>query len=97
MSQILIRPIITEKMTAQGEKENRYGFVVAKTSNKVQIKQAVEKEYSVTVTGVRTMICGGKRRTRYTKNLILRGRTSSYKKAIVTVQKGEAIDLYSSI
>ena len=43
MSQILIRPIITEKMTAQGEKENRYGFVVAKTSNKVQIKQAVEK------------------------------------------------------
>ena len=43
------------------------------------------------------MICGGKRRTRYTKNLILRGRTSSYKKAIVTVQKGEAIDLYSSI
>ena len=97
MSQILIRPIVTEKMTAQGEKEGRYGFVVAKTSNKVQIKQAVEKEYSVTVTGVRTMICRGKNRTRYTKSLILSGRTSSYKKAIVTVKTGEAIDLYSSI
>ena len=97
MSQIIIRPIVTEKMTAQGENENRYGFVVAKTSNKVQIKQAVEKEYNVTVTGVRTMICAGKDRTRYTKNLILKGRTQSWKKAIVTVQTGETIDLYSSI
>ncbi len=97
MSQIIIRPIITEKMTAQGEKEGRYGFVVAKTSNKVQIKQAVEKEYSVTVTGVRTMICRGNNRTRYTKTNILKGRTPSFKKAIVTVKSGEVIDLYSSI
>ena len=97
MSQIIIRPIVTEKMTAQGEKEGRYGFVVAKTSNKVQIKQAVEKEYSVTVTGVRTMICRGKNRTRYTKTNILKGRTPSFKKAIVTVKSGEVIDLYSSI
>lgn len=97
MSQIIIRPIVTEKMTAQGEKENRYGFVVARTSNKVQIKQAVEKEYNVTVTGVRTMISHGKRRTRYTKSLILRGRTPSIKKAIVTVKAGDTIDLYSSI
>jgi large subunit ribosomal protein L23 len=97
MSQIIIRPIITEKMTAQGEKENRYGFEVARDSNKVQIKQAVEKEYNVTVTGVRTMVCRGKTRTRYTKTNILRGHTSSYKKAIVTVKTGEAIDLYSSI
>ena len=97
MSQTIIRPIVSEKMTAQGEKENRYGFEVAKNSNKVQIKQAVEKEYNVTVTGVRTMICRGKNRTRYTKSLILRGSTSSFKKAVVTVKTGEAIDLYSSI
>lgn len=97
MSQIIIRPIVTEKMTAQGEKENRYGFVVAKASNKVQIKQAVEKEYSVTVTGVRTMICRGKDRTRYTKSVILKGRTKSYKKAIVSLKSGETIDLYTSI
>jgi large subunit ribosomal protein L23 len=97
MSQTIIRPIVTEKMTAQGEKEGRYGFVVAKNSNKLQIKQAVEKEYNVTVTGVRTMIVRGKSRTRYTKSLILKGRTQSYKKAIVTVKDGESIDLYSSI
>ena len=97
MSQIIIRPIVTEKMTAQGEKENRYGFVVARDSNKVQIKQAVEKEYNVTVTGVRTMITHGKRRTRYTKSLILRGRTASTMKAIITVKAGDTIDLYSSI
>jgi large subunit ribosomal protein L23 len=97
MSQTIIRPIVTEKMTAQGEKEGRYGFVVDKNSNKLQIKQAVEKEYNVTVTGVRTMIVRGKNRTRYTKSLILKGSTSGYKKAIVTVKEGEAIDLYSSI
>lgn len=97
MSQIIIRPVVTEKMTAQGESEGRYGFVVDKKSNKVQIKQAVEKEYGVTVTGVRTMICRGKNRTRYTKSQVLKGRTSSYKKAIVTLKEGENIDLYSSI
>ena len=97
MSQIIIRPIVTEKMTAQGEKEGRYGFVVAKTSNKLQINQAVEKEYNVTVTGVRTMICRGKNRTRYTKSQILKGRTSSFKKAVVSLKSGEVIDLYSSI
>jgi len=97
MSQILIRPIITEKMTAQGETEGRYGFEVDKSSNKVQIKHAVEQEYGVTVTGVRTMICRGKTRTRYTKTNILRGSTSSYKKAVVTLKKGDVIDLYSSI
>lgn len=97
MSQIIIRPIITEKMTAQSEKEGRYGFEVARTSNKVQIKQAIEKTYGVNVTGVRTMVCRGKSRSRFTKTNVLRGRTSSYKKAIVTVKQGETIDLYSSI
>ena len=97
MDQILIRPIITEKMTAQSEKEGRYGFVVDRDSNKVQIKDAIEKAYGVTVTDIRTMIVRGKSRTRYTKTDILRGRTSAYKKAIVTLQDGETIDLYSSI
>ena len=97
MSQILIRPIITEKMTAQSEKDGRYGFVVARESNKLEIKDAIEKEYGVTVTGVRTMIVRGKVRSRYTKSNILSGRTSSFKKAIVTLREGEAIDLYSSI
>lgn len=94
---ILIRPLITEKMTAQSEKEGRYGFVVDRKSNKVEIKTAVEKEYGVTVTGVRTMIVRGKDKTRYTKTNILHGGTSTWKKAIVTLKQGETIDLYSSI
>lgn len=97
MSQILIRPIITEKMTAQGEKENRYGFVVTRDSNKLDIRDAVKKQFNVEVESVRTMIVRGKKRTRYTKTNILRGTSSSYKKAIVTLKKGETIDLYSSI
>lgn len=94
---ILLRPIISEKMTKQGEKLGRYGFQVDPKSNKIQIKQAVEKEYSVTVTGVRTMIVRGKHRTRYTKTNILTGRTAGYKKAIVTLKAGDTIDFYSSI
>lgn len=97
MSSIIIRPLITEKMTAQSEKEGRYGFVVDRRSNKVQIREAVEKEFNVRVTGVRTMIQRGKERTRYTKSNILRGSTSTWKKAIVTLEKGESIDLYSNL
>ena len=84
-------------MTAQGEKENRYGFVVTRDSNKLDIRDAVKKQFNVEVESVRTMIVRGKKRTRYTKTNILRGTSSSYKKAIVTLKKGETIDLYSSI
>ena len=94
---ILIRPLITEKMTAQSEKEGRYGFVVDRRSNKVEIRAAVEKEFNVKVTGIRTMIVRGKNRTRYTKSNILKGATSTWKKAIVTLEKGESIDFYSNL
>jgi large subunit ribosomal protein L23 len=94
---ILLKPIVTEKMTADGEKFNRYGFVVAKTANKLQIKKAVEELYEVTVLDVNTMRYGGKLKTRYTKSGVLSGKTNSYKKAVVTVAEGEAIDFYSNI
>ncbi|MDF1572287.1 MAG: 50S ribosomal protein L23 [Bacteroidales bacterium] len=94
---ILLKPIVTEKMTAAGEKFNRYGFVVAKTANKLQIKKAVEELYEVTVLDVNTMRYGGKLKTRYTKSGVLSGKTNSYKKAVVTVAEGEAIDFYSNI
>ncbi|HRO38708.1 MAG TPA: 50S ribosomal protein L23 [Flavobacteriales bacterium] len=97
MSRIIIRPLITEKMTAQSEKEGRYGFVVDRRSNKVEIRSAVEQQFNVKVTGVRTMIVRGKERTRYTKSNILRGSTSTWKKAIVTLAEGETIDLYSNL
>ncbi len=97
MSTIIIRPLITEKMTAQSEKEGRYGFVVDRRSNKVEIRNAVEQQFNVKVTGVRTMIVRGKQRTRYTKSHILRGASSSWKKAIVTLAKGDTIDFYSNL
>jgi large subunit ribosomal protein L23 len=94
---ILIKPIVTEKMTAQGEDFNRYGFVVAKDANKLQIKQAVEELYDVKVVEVNTMRYAGKRKQRYTKSGISVGRTASYKKAVVTLAEGEVIDFYSNI
>ena len=94
---ILIKPIVTEKMTAQGEDFNRYGFVVAKEANKLEIKQAVEELYNVKVSEVNTMRYAGKRKQRYTKSGVTVGRTSSYKKAVVTLAEGEVIDFYSNI
>ena len=96
MSQILVKPLITEKMTADTEKNNAYGFVVA-DANKVEIKKAVENEYGVTVTSVRTLRVDGKRRQRYTKTGIIKGRTVGYKKAIVSLAEGEMIDFYENI
>jgi large subunit ribosomal protein L23 len=94
---ILIKPIVTEKMTAQGEDFNRYGFVVDKHANKLQIKKAVEDLYNVKVSEVNTMRFAGKRKQRYTKSGISVGRTASYKKAVVTLAEGEVIDFYSNI
>ena len=97
MLQILVKPLITEKMTADTEKNNAYGFVVADGANKVEIKKAVEKEYGVTVTSVRTLRVDGKSRQRYTKTGIIKGRTVGYKKAIVSLAEGEMIDFYENI
>jgi large subunit ribosomal protein L23 len=94
---ILLKPIVTEKMTDQSEKFNRYGFIVAKDANKVQIKKAVEEMYGVTVESVKTMLYNGKKKVRYTKSGIMSGRTPVYKKAIITVAEGDTIDFYSNI
>ncbi len=94
---ILIKPIVTEKLTAQGESLNRYGFFVEKRANKIQIKKAVEEMYGVNVKDVNTMIYSGKKKTRYTKTGLTVGRTNSYKKALVTLAEGEKIDFYSNI
>lgn len=94
---ILIKPVITEKMTNESEKFNRYGFIVGKTANKIQIKKAVESMYNVTVDTVNTMNYGGKARSRNTKSGVIKGKTNSFKKAIVTLAEGDTIDFYSSI
>ena len=95
--EILIKPIITEKMTAQGEKLNRYGFVVAKDANKLEIKAAVEKMYGVKVDSVNTQQYVGKVKTRNTTRGMAIGRVNRGKKAIVTLKQGEVIDFYASI
>jgi len=95
---ILIKPLITEKMTAVTEKyPNRYGFVVNRKANKKQIKKAVEDMYDVTVESVNTMNFLGKRKVLYTKTGFRDGRANNFKKAIVTVAEGETIDFYSNI
>lgn len=94
---IIVKPIITEKMSHLGEKLNRYGFRVDKNANKVEIKKAVEQMYSVTVTDVNTLVVAPKKRIRYTKSGFNKGATSAYKKAIVTLKEGDTIDFYSNI
>ena len=94
---VLIKPIITEKMTADSELFNRYGFIVYPKANKLQIKEAVEKAYGVRVEKVRTMNYGPERKTRYTKTGIQHGKTNAIKKAIVDVAEGDAIDFYSNL
>ncbi len=94
---ILIKPIVTEKLTAQGEKLNRYGFVVDRDANKLQIKEAVERTYGVTVADVNTVNYHGKRKQRYTKAGLLRGRMNHFKKAYITLQGEDKIDFYANI
>jgi large subunit ribosomal protein L23 len=93
---IIIRPLVTEKVTAKNEK-GTYGFIVAKKANKIQVKNIIEKTYGVNVVSVRTLIAPGKAKSRNTKSKVLVGSTSPYKKAYVTVAQGEVIDFYSGI
>lgn len=94
---ILIKPILTEKITAEGEKFNRYGFIVEPSANKLQIKSAIESMYGVVVESVNTINYMGKAKSRFTKAGLLSGRTNKYKKAIVTLAGGDKIDFYSNI
>jgi large subunit ribosomal protein L23 len=85
-------------MTIQGDKLNRYGLVVERRADKLQIKKAVEAQYNVTVDAVNTMNYAGKRKSRYTKKSgRLEGRTNHFKKAIITLKEGDKIDFYSNI
>jgi len=94
---VIVKPVVTEKMTNLTEKLNRYGFLVDCKANKIQVKNAVEKMYGVTVESVNTMNYYGKAKTRFTKAGLVSGRTNKYKKAIITVAEGDAIDFYSNI
>lgn len=94
---IIIKPIVTEKMTAITEKLNRYGFRVQPEANKIEIAKAVEDMYNVTVLDVNTVNYRGKNKSRYTKAGLVKGKESAFKKAIVTLKEGDTIDFYSNI
>jgi large subunit ribosomal protein L23 len=94
---IIVKPLVTEKMTAITEKLNRFGFIVRPEANKVEIKKEVEALYNVTVVEVNTMRYAGKNKSRYTRSGLINGRTNAFKKAIVTLKEGDTIDFYSNI
>ncbi len=94
---IIMKPVITEKMTAKSDALNQYGFIVDKHANKIQIKQEVEELYGVQVTSVNTMNYSGKTKSRFTKSGVITGKTRAYKKAVVTLAEGESIDFFSNI
>jgi large subunit ribosomal protein L23 len=96
LSQVLIRPVITEKVNLQMERSGRYTFVVGHQANKLEIKKAVEDFYGVKVAEVNTIVVPAKNKTRYTKAGLLSGRKPSYKKAVVTLAEGETIDLFTA-
>ena len=94
---VILKPIITEKMSQITEKSNRYGFLVDIRANKLEIRKAVKDIYGVEVDSVNTMKYAGKKKTRYSKSGFINGKSNNYKKAIVTLAKGETIDFYSNI
>ena len=94
---VIIKPILTEKMAGQGEKLGQYGFIVDRRANKLEIRAAVEQMYNVVVKDVNTVNYMGKLKSRYTKAGLLEGRANNFKKAFVTLKDGDKIDFYSNI
>ena len=94
---IIIKPLVTEKMTAMTEKLNRFGFIVRPEANKLEIKREIDGLYNVTVVDINTIRYSGKNKSRYTKSGLITGRTNAFKKAIVTLKEGDTIDFYSNI
>jgi large subunit ribosomal protein L23 len=96
-SDVLIRPVLTEKANALSEKSSRYTFVVSRKANKLEISKAVNDFYGVTVADVNTIVVPAKHKSRFTKAGVISGRKPSYKKAIVTLAEGETIDIFENI
>ncbi|TAN15802.1 MAG: 50S ribosomal protein L23 [Chitinophagaceae bacterium] len=96
-SDVLIRPVLTEKANKLSEKSHRYTFAVARKANKLEISKAVEAMYNVTVAEVKTMVVPAKNKSRYTKAGIISGRKPSYKKAVVVLSEGDTIDIFENL
>ncbi len=97
LSDVLIRPVLSEKVNKLTEKFNRYTFIVDKKANKLEIKKAVEQFYGIQVEEVNTLVMPSKAKSRNTKAGVVSGRKPAKKKAIVSVAQGETIDLYGNV
>lgn len=94
---VILRPVVTEKTSRQGEAENVYSFIVAEDANKIEIARAVRTLWDVTVLDVRTMRYAGKTRRSHMGRMNRgsnAGRTPSFKKAVVKLAEGDSIELY---
>lgn len=96
-SDVLVKPVLSEKANKQSEKMNRYTFIVDRKANKLEIKKAVEDFYGVQVENVNTSVSPSKLKAKYTKAGFIVGRKPAKKKAVVTVAEGDTIDLYGTI
>jgi large subunit ribosomal protein L23 len=94
---ILIKPVVNEKSERLSEKLGKYTFIVDKKANKVEIRKEVEAMFGVSVTSVNTLIMPAKERSRFTRTGVLKGQTSSRKKAIVTLAEGDTIELFGEV
>ena len=97
LSEVLIKPIVTEKSNKLTDQRRTYAFRVDRKANKLEIKKAIENFYGISVIDVNTVVVPGKAKTKFTKAGFISGRKSAYKKAYITVAEGETIDLYSNI
>ncbi|MEL6273550.1 MAG: 50S ribosomal protein L23 [Bacteroidota bacterium] len=93
--QILIKPVVSEKAEILSDSQTQYTFIVAKDANKIEVRNAVEERYGVTVESVNTLNMPSKTKNRTTKSGIIRGRVPAFKKAIITLSEGEELDLYN--
>jgi len=97
MHQVLISPLITEKMTNITADKGKYGFLVNPKANKIQIAKAIEEKFNVHVTDVKTITQQGKTKTQFRKSGRFTGKTAKYKKAIITLKEGEKIELFEAV
>jgi len=97
MNNILIKPLVTEKMTAIMERENKYGFIVDHNANKIEIAKAIKKRFEVDVVAVNTIKYKGKTKTQFTKQGRFTGKTPQFKKAIITLKEGQTLDLFEEV
>ncbi len=97
MRKVLVRPLITEKITDITERENKYGFIVDFNANKIEIAGAIEKKFNVNVVSVNTIRSKGKLKTQFTKKGRFTGRKPRFKKAIIKLKEDQTIDIFGEV